>query len=323
MYIIYKQQLTIFCPLDLKEMNTFQLKLANEDPLVSSIEPLREMAAYEALWEDYGVTFKKIAELFASRPGSLPSEIVPQDKILSFVKILADLFQQNATKKPGILLNNTFDYPAKLRAAKHPIELLYYLGDLGLIKTRSVAVVGSRKATPEGKRRTAQLVRDLVKDKFTIVSGLAAGIDSEAHRNAIEQGGKTIAVIGTPLDEYYPVENKNLQDEIAKNHLVVSQVPFYRYRHQDYRHNKGFFPERNKTMSALTEATIIVEASDTSGTLYQATAAIQQGRKLFILDSCFENKDITWPIRFEHQAIRVKNYSDIQSALIQDVISTD
>ena len=85
---------------------------------------------------------------------------------------------------------------------------------------------------------------------------------------------------------------------------------------QDFRSNRIFFPERNVTMSALTEATIIVEASDTSGTLIQARAALAQGRKLFILDSCFHNSSISWPAKYEAQgAIRVRDYDDIRKHL--------
>ena len=128
--------------------------------------------------------------------------------------------------------------------------------------------------------------------------------------------GKTIGVIGTPITKNYPPENKELQEIIAKNFLLISQVPIVRYLKQNYKINRIFFPERNKTMSALSQATVIVEAGETSGTLIQARAAIEQGRKLFILDSCFNNNNITWPKRFEKMgAIRVKNYEDIRNGL--------
>ena len=95
--------------------------------------------------------------------------------------------------------------------------------------------------------------------------------------------------------------------------LLISQVPIRRYEKQDYRCNRLFFPERNVTMSALTTATMIVEAGETSGTLIQARAALQQGRKLFILDSCFKNKGLTWPHSFASKgAIRVTDYDDIK-----------
>jgi len=141
--------------------------------------------------------------------------------------------------------------------------------------------------------------------------GLAQGIDTAAHTAAIAAGGRTIAVIGTPLHTVYPRENLPLQREIAQSHLLISQVPFYLYTRQNYRKNRFFFLERNKTMSALSAATVIVEASDRSGTLSQAEAALQQGRKLFILNSCFEC-GMEWPDRLLAQgAIRVVDGSEI------------
>lgn len=173
----------------------------------------------------------------------------------------------------------------------------------------------------DGIERTKRLTRYLVEDNFTIVSGLAKGVDTLAHRTAIECGGNTIAVIGTPLNEHYPKENEKLQRQIAQKHLLISQVPVLRYSMQDYRINRAFFPERNKTMSALTEATIIIEASDTSGTLIQARAAFYQGRKLFILDSCFRNTQLSWPSHFEKMgAIRVREYEDIRKVLVTESV---
>src|ERR1019366_5376255 len=129
-------------------------------------------------------------------------------------------------------------------------------------------------------------------------------------------GGLTIGVIGTPLSQSYPATNRVLQAQIAKDYLLISQVPVVRSSEQGPRVNRMFFPERNITMSALTEATIIIEAGETSGTLIQARAALQQGRKLFILDSCFRNKKLTWPAKFaEKGAIRVTDYDDIKQHL--------
>jgi DNA processing protein len=289
------------------------------DFIIDSISPLREMAAYEYLWSDRTASFKRLSELFKKNPQSLPSNFVDENNIEEYSKILLDkIFSKNATIRTNLLINSTIDYPIKLRDAKEPIEVLYFSGDLDYIETPSVAIVGSRKPSEEGLKRTRQLVRHLVNDGYTIVSGLAEGIDTEAHTSAINMKGKTIAVIGTPLNEFYPKQNKPLQEYIAKEHLLISQVPFIRYKQQTYIGNKLFFPERNKTMSAITKATIIVEAGETSGTLIQAVAAIEQGRKLFILQSCFENDKITWPKRFEDKgAIRVRSYEDIKFHLNQ------
>lgn len=289
----------------------------NEDPFSDSIEPFREMAAYESLWKEKGVSYKKLAECFAQNPGLRPSDLVGANDLKAaydYINTTLKDFLKEA--KPNFLINSTFDYPAKLRDAKEPVELLYYRGNLDLINTKSVSIVGTRKPSDEGLRRTRKLVKLLVQDKYTIVSGLAKGIDTEAHRTAINNKGQTISVIGTPLNENYPKENKELQEYIAKEHLLLSQVPFWRYEQQTYLGNRLFFPERNKTMSALTEGTVIIEASETSGTLIQARAALYQKRKLFILESNFHNPKITWPERFEKQgAIRVKDYDDIVKAL--------
>ena len=225
-------------------------------------------------------------------------------------------FEEAAIERFGVRVHGAGEYPDKLRDAAHPIECLYYRGWWDLAESRSVAVVGTRKPSKDGLARTQRLVRELVKDDFTVVSGLAAGIDRMAHETAIAENGRTIAVMGTPLSHTYPKENTDLQREIARRFLVVSQVPVMRYESQDYRRNRLFFPERNVTMSALTEATIIVEAGETSGTLIQARAALAQGRKLFVLDSCFRNPQLNWPGRLaEKGAIRIKDYDDVQRHL--------
>ena len=288
----------------------------NSGPAVSSVSPRRELGAYEALWLEKGATFKTLAERFASDPSALPSDFVSAAEAdAQASEVLAKLAKAGVSRF-GTRLNLTGNYPAKLRDARHPVEMLYFQGTWELVETRCVAVVGSREASEEGLRRAAKVSRALVEKGFTVVSGLAAGIDAAAHTAAIEAGGRTIAVIGTPIGVYYPKENEKLQRQIAEQFLLISQVPVLRYASQHVPQNKLFFPERNVTMSALTEGTVIVEAGETSGTLTQARAALQQGRKLFILDSCFERADVTWPATYAKKgAIRVRDMSDIWSAL--------
>ena len=280
---------------------------------IKAIAPLQEMTAYEALWRDKKVNFKYLSRLFKDHPGKLPSELVPQTDIQQLYGRVKEVATNSLLGyRTNLLVHGSFDYPAKLREAEEPVELLYYSGDLDLLSSPSIAIVGTRKPSAEGLEHAQALTRFLVHRGFTIVSGLATGIDTAAHTTAIAEGGRTIAVIGTPLDKAYPAENAALQQRIAREHLLVTQVPFIRYREQSINGNRLFFPERNKTMSALSEATIIVEASETSGTLIQARAALYQKRKLFILDSCFANKAITWPTHYEKQgAIRVKDYLQI------------
>jgi DNA processing protein len=280
-----------------------------------AVSPLRELGAYEALWDKPETTFKTLSEKFAARPNAVPSDFVPPSKASEYAEFVQRRFHEAEVKRFGVRVHGAGEYPQKLRDAAHPIELLYYQGWWDLVDSRSIAIVGTRTPTDEGVARTARLVKALVKDGFTIVSGLATGIDTAAHETAIAAGGRTIAVIGTPLSYAYPKENAALQRRIADEFLLITQVPVKRWEKQDYRKNRFFFPERNITMSALTQATVIVEAGETSGTLIQARAALHQRRKLFILDNCFR-RGLTWPQKFaEKGAIRVMDYDDIRKHL--------
>jgi DNA processing protein len=281
-----------------------------------AVSPKRELGAYEALWARDGVWFKSIAEDFRAHPGALPSDFVSPADIEKYARLALGAIRDADIKHFGVRIHGAGEYPQKLRDADHPIELLYFQGLWDLVNARCVAIVGTREPSDEGRLRTAKLVRLLTADGYTIVSGLARGVDTIAHSTAIDAGGFTIAVLGTPITECYPPENRELQRYIADKHLVISQVPIVRYSQQHVRVNRYFFPERNATMSALTEATIIVEAGETSGTLVQARHALKQKRKLFILESCFQNPALTWPETFAKQgAIRVTDYEDIKKHL--------
>lgn len=292
------------------------LAARSDGPAIAPISPKRELGAYEALWLEPKASFKSVAEKFATDPSALPSDFVAlsvADKCAN--EVFASL-KKAGVHQFGVRINHAGDYPIKLRDARHPVELLYFQGAWELTETRCVAVVGSRKASDAGLKRADRLARELVGRGFTVVSGLAEGIDTAAHKAAIAANGRTIAVLGTPLGQVYPKQNQDLQASIAKEFLIISQVPVLRHARQAIPQNRLFFPERNVTMSALTEGTIIVEAGETSGTLTQARAALHQGRKLFILDSCFSRSDITWPARFEKEgAIRVRVPEDIWKAL--------
>lgn len=173
---------------------------------------------------------------------------------------------------------------------RHAPRELFLVGDQHLLRTTpKVSIVGSRKASDEALRRAVKLARILVAHGAVVVSGLAEGVDTAAHRAAIAGNGRTIAVVGTPLDQVYPRRNAALQAEIARNHLVVSQfAPGTPVR----RHN---FPIRNRTMALIVEASVIVEAGDTSGSLSQGWEALRLGRMLFIMASILKRRDLKWP----------------------------
>lgn len=307
---------TVNQPVNPEKRMAEQLDLEASGFETRAVSPFHEMGAYEALWNEPKTTFKSLSERFARCPGSVPSDFVSAGLAQECALIVKRRFEEAGIERFGVRVHGAGEYPDKLRDAAHPIECLYYRGWWDLVESRSVAVVGTRNPSNDGLARTRRIVRELVKDDLTVVSGLAAGIDRIAHETAIAENGRTIAVVGTPLSYTYPKENTDLQQEIASSFLVISQVPVMRYEAQDYRWNRRFFPERNVTMSALTEATIIVEAGETSGTLIQARAALAQGRKLFVLDSCFRNSELSWPRKFLKQgAIRVKDYDDVQRHL--------
>lgn len=285
-------------------------------PARSPISPRFELGAYEAMWLEDGASFRKIADRFRGDPDALPSDLVSPDRAREAATEVLKWLSEAGVRQFGVRINHAGDYPKKLRDARNPVEMLYYQGAWELTEMRGLAVVGSRKPSADGLARARRISRELVKRGFSVVSGLADGIDTAAHEAALEANGQTIAVIGTPLGEFYPRKNRELQGRIARDYLVISQVPILRYLREPFKNKRNYFPERNATMSALTEGTIIIEAGETSGTLTQARAALYQGRKLFILDSCFQNDKISWPKRFEDQgAIRVREPEDIWSVL--------
>lgn len=158
-------------------------------------------------------------------------------------------------------------------------KYLYLAGDSALIESgRRVSIVGSRRATSEDLDLARRVTEAVVSAGITAVSGLAEGIDTIAHRTAIELGGRTVAVIGTPLSRAYPTSNAGLQDEIADSHLVVSQFP---ERAATQPRN---FAMRNRTMAILSDATVIVAADAKSGTRHQGWEAINLGRHLAIME---------------------------------------
>jgi DNA processing protein len=169
---------------------------------------------------------------------------------------------------------------------------VFYAGDASLLEGHCVAIIGARKASDLGRRRARQLGRQLATAGVVVVSGLAEGIDTEALTGAMEAGGKVVAVIGTPIDQAYPAKNKALQEAIYREHLLVSQFP------SGTRVFPSNFPARNRTMAALSDASVVIEASDTSGTLHQAAECQRLGRWLVIAKSVVEDPDLSWPAKF-------------------------
>ena len=183
-------------------------------------------------------------------------------------------------------------YSKLLATTKEAPPYLFLKGNVHLLEEKSVCVVGSRNASEESMKKTERIVKSLVKRNIVVNAGLARGIDTTTHTAALANGGRTIAVIGTPINQYYPKENKDLQIQIEKNGLVVSQFPPCNTI------NRWNFPTRNGVMSGISLATIIMEAGESSGALKQANYALKQGRDVFIPQSAIDNPLIQWPKKY-------------------------
>jgi DNA processing protein len=169
---------------------------------------------------------------------------------------------------------------------------IFYAGDKSLITRPCVSVVGTREVSDAGRLRAVRLARELVEHGVVIVSGLARGVDTAAMTSAIGSAGKTIGVIGTPLSKASPVDNADLQETVWRHHLLMT--PFG----PGEAVWKSNFPKRNRVMAAISDATVIVEASDTSGTLHQAVECQRLGRWLFIMKSVSDDPNLKWPRSF-------------------------
>jgi DNA processing protein len=167
------------------------------------------------------------------------------------------------------------DYPEALRWIPEPPPVLYIWGTLQHADSLAVAVVGSRKPSPYGQVAAQRLSAELAQCGFTVVSGLARGVDSLAHREAMQAGGRTIAVLGSGINVVYPPEHRRLYEAIREQGAVVSEFPF------DTKPDRWNFPRRNRIISGLTLGTLVIEASDQSGSLHTARHALEQGREVF------------------------------------------
>ena len=166
-------------------------------------------------------------------------------------------------------------YPANLRQISDAPPVLYYKGSLVAKDDLAIAVVGARNATVYGRQVTEELVLELVNAGLTIISGLARGIDSIAHRSALEAGGRTIAVLGCGVDLIYPPENKTLADRIIQSGALVSEFPL------GFPSVPSNFPARNRIISGLSLGVLVTEAAVDSGSLTTAGCAAEQAREVF------------------------------------------
>jgi len=169
------------------------------------------------------------------------------------------------------------DYPTNLRYVYQPPATIYLEGNIIAQDQIAIAIVGSRRATDYGLRNAERLGFELAAKGITIISGLARGVDSAAHRGALKAKGRTIAVLGSGLNKIYPPENKKLAQEVAQNGALISEFT------PDTPPHRLNFPRRNRIISGLSLGVVVVEAAKRSGALITANFALEQGREVFAL----------------------------------------
>jgi DNA processing protein len=228
--------------------------------------------------EDTGSALVLLNEL----ESSAPDQLFCDDPARAALDELED--QVHRWAAGGIKLVTVLDeaYPSNLRTVYDRPPALFVRGDLAPDDGRSVAVVGARQASDLGLERSARIATGLVSAGYVVVSGLAMGIDAAAHQATLDAGGRTVAVIGSGVLRYAPKRNRELQDRIAAEHAVISQF----WPEDEAR--PWTFPMRNAVMSGFARATVVVEATNTSGARMQARLALEHGRPVFLLRSLLE-----------------------------------
>ena len=201
------------------------------------------------------------------------------------------------------------DYPANLRLIPNLPPFLFYRGELREDDARSVAVVGTRQASEDGIRRAAKMSGRLAEQGVTVVSGLAKGIDTAAHHAALDAGARTIAVLGTGITRCYPSANWDLAEAITASGVLVSQFwptsPPSRYN----------FPRRNVVTSGISQGTIVIEATSTSGAKMQARLALDHGKKVFLIHSLVTSQPWARDYVGKRGAIEVADVEDVSTQL--------
>ncbi len=251
--------------------------------LIDEIGPLRYKALIEVFGDEKSIFEAGVKEIVSV--GGISTTLA--HRISSKESLKAAETEMKKAEKIGIkILTRTEDeYPYELKNIPDPPIAIYVKGELKKSDYFSVAIVGSRRATPYGMSVAKKISRELSSLKIATVSGLARGIDTETHKSTLEVSGRTIAVLGNALNRFYPPENRTLQEKIAQNGgAVISEFKL------DTTPEPGYFPRRNRIISALSLATVVVEADETSGSLITARCASEQGKDVFAVPGSIFSK---------------------------------
>ena len=224
---------------------------------------------YNLLSKDIKNGRKELYEIF----GKNFDKVKEKQNVFNF-DVLEKYFER---KNITILTLVNDDYPEKLRYIDQPPLVLYAKGDLSLLKSDSIAIVGARVPSFYGKDVTSLFSKKLAENGLTIISGLAMGVDKIAHESCLEVGGKTIAVLGNGFEHMYPALNVQLANQIEKNGLLITE--FY----PTFKATSYSFPARNRIIAGLSKAVLLTEASEKSGSLYTRDFALEYGKEVFVV----------------------------------------
>ncbi|WP_462226142.1 DNA-processing protein DprA [Alkalibacterium sp.] len=238
--------------------------------------------------EKWVLANEQIGNLAERTQSAVPLRRLTDKKKASFLRYESKLpiMQLNeAYHSKGIVYHSIFSpaYPEQLKHIFAPPLVLFLKGNESNLKLPMIGVVGARECSPYSKEVLQAILPTLIEEKVGIVSGLAKGVDGLAHQNTISLGGRTIGVVGTGLDYYYPSENKELQMRMERTQLVLSEYPLGT---PPRRHH---FPERNRIISGLSKGVVVIEAKSRSGSLITARIALEEGRDVFAVPGAITN----------------------------------
>lgn len=240
----------------------------------------RTVAKLLVRWPDLGEMFRLSAQQLIQ--AGLPSIIANAIATFDLGQIDADLRWQEADNH-FLLTWCDPEYPPLLKEIHDPPIALYAIGQLSCLQQPTVAIVGTRNPSPTGSETARQFAFELAANGITIVSGLALGIDAQAHSGSMDAGGKTIAVMGTGIDCIYPRQHVKLAARVCQNGLLMSEFPL------QCPPNAGHFPRRNRIISGLSSITLVVEAAIRSGSLITARLALEQNRDVLAIPGSIHN----------------------------------
>ena len=262
---------------DLEFQNFLKLRNLLSVDGIGPIRIVKLLQHFKTLDEIYSanqIEFEKIDSINSN----LASQIVNYKKNLYSLSDSLENEVLRLDKMNARVITYTDDsYPELLRNIYFPPLILYTLGTFEETDMHSIAIVGTRKPTDYGKSITAKFAKELVKQNITIVSGLARGIDSIAHRAAIKAGGRTIAVVGSGLDIVYPSENRSLFNDISKQGIIISEFEL------GTKPDAQNFPKRNRIISGISLGTLVVESKKNGGAMQTANYSMDQNREVFAI----------------------------------------